>query len=267
MDTSSAAKSRTTRKHGARAAEVAALALLLADTASAALVDFSGTIVSVAVDSGTGIFAGLTSGDAITAQFSYGDSAAEASDFFSDAGQADWTFTGGAYYGRATVGAVSITGTGYSWVNLQDDRALSTSGATLASEIFGAPIAAGTLVDTWTVGTLGDGASFDASGRLVSGAALEFGVMTLSPGAFFDLSYVADPRVPGSATFFGIVEADALGNVIFSALGRAAVAPPPVPLPAPAWLLLSGIGLVAAWLRRRMRSLPQNLQDPYTWSP
>lgn len=249
MDTPTAAKGRTTRKGGARATWLAAFALLLADTANAALVDFRGTIVSVAIDSGTGTFAGLAAGDAVTAQFSYGDSGTEASSFFSDVRQADWTFTGSAYYGRATSGAVSIAGTSNSWVNLQNDQPLSASGATLASEIFGAPIAMGALVDTWTVGSLSDGASFDASGRLVGGAALEFGVMTLSPGAFFDLSFVADPRAPGGAAFFGIVEADALGNVIFSALGRAAIAPP-VPLPAPAWLLLSGIGLLASRLRR-----------------
>lgn len=261
MDTATAATGRSPWRHGAHVALIAALGLAAAGRADAALVDFRGTIVSVAVDTGGGAFAGLAVGDELTAQFSYGDSPAEASDFLGDAGQADWSFTGAAYFGRVAGDAVSVTGTGNSWLNLQNDQPLSASGATLASTLFGSPIAPDVLVDTWTVGTLSDGSSFDSSGRLVNGAALEFGIMTLSPGAFFDLAYIADPRsLPtlGSAGFFGIVETNAVGDVIFSALGRAELVVPPVPLPASAWLLLSGLGLMLARLRPRHSLPPRN---------
>ncbi len=230
------------------------------DAARAASLTFSATLTAVDEDTGSGLFAGASAGQSFSGQASYGDSAGDASAVHIEAGEADYEFPP-IYSGSVTSGGVIQSATAIT-VNIQNDHVLDADEAGLASELAGAAIDPGTMVDVWSLTGFTPGASEqdltpgdgDDSESLIGGGRLELVLLSLDTALFTSTDFVALPPAPGGAVFGALFldEGDAAGEVLFSAYGRLDTAVAVVPVPAPLALLPAALGLLAV----RRRSAP-----------
>ncbi len=224
-----------------------------------ATTSFTGTILAVLDDTGTGVYTGVTTGASFSGTFNYGDTAADATSIFTEPtnDERNWEFNGAPFSGSVTQGSTTTSGTEVN-VNIQNDFPLTVDEAALANFIQNViTVNAGDPVDVWSASALSTGASFDAGDNLVNGlnfeiAFLKHGTPGSPPTLVSDLSY--QPLAPDifsvDLAIFIIEEADAAGNIIFTAVGTIDTVTSIVPEPASLSMFAVGGALIFARRRR-----------------
>lgn len=194
----------------------------------AANLPFRAAIVEVQVDAGTSRYSGLQVGDSFGGDFNYGDSAAQAAEIVVEDNEQDWTFVGGTFGASLTDGTNAVSGALVA-INVQNDVPLEADELAAFSAVPGASaITAGTPVDVWTAGSIELGATFIAdptpedpeNESLANGVAFELAFVFLDTTVFADTSFRVMPPASGAlaGAILNVVEADASGNIIFSAI-------------------------------------------------
>ncbi|MGE0386549.1 MAG: hypothetical protein AB7Q97_17615 [Gammaproteobacteria bacterium] len=245
-------------RHPLTTAAVFMTALASSGAAPAATIGYSGTVTTVVADSPGTVFEGVSIGQIFQGQAAPGDSAAEAVISFNGPDETNYVFPPG-YAALVGSGATSATLTDIN-VNVQNDHAATADEAALVNEILGTAIAAGTLIDTWSLIAFSPGAGEidltpgdgDDTESLVGGLRVEIAFVSLDTTLFASTDYVGLPPLLGGDVFgaFFIDEADGVGDVLFSAYGRLDSAGAVVPLPPALALLAPALGVFACRRRR-----------------
>lgn len=204
------------------------LLAVLPGAANAAMVSFTGSLVSVEEDDGIGLFIGASVVQMFSGFVRYGNSVADATGIDGDDAESSYDFFAPEYNASLFSGAITQPGTNVT-INIQNSHVLDADEAALASVIAGMTIDPGTAVDVWTAAAFEPGASEadptpgDMSDEeiLFSGGRLEVIFLSLDAELYDDASFRAIPPALGDQVFgaFLIDEADDLGNTLFSAFG------------------------------------------------
>lgn len=228
---------------------------LAAIPAAADQISWTGTLGIVDTDSGTSIFSGLAPGTALSGTSSY-DTVCDTSpsgNCFPDTmpvpGELDYFLSGRP--GSLQAGSLSLTGadTPDGRVTIANDLVITAGDLSFlaALGLTGLPVTAGSLVDGWSVASVG---------TLANGNVVEFTLDLFSVDAtlFSDLSYQGTPPPPGNrdVVLLNLTEEDSAGNLLYEGVGVATISAIVVPEPGTMALLLAGLaGTVAGRTRRR----------------
>lgn len=223
--------------------------LLTAHPAAAMVFQWGGTLSLVEEDTGGGDFSGNGVGAMFTGEFRTDATCGTGCSSGSDPNEADYEFElGMTFGGLLSDGTTTATGD-VSYIVIQNDLAIDAEEAALLSFLLGSPVAAGTLVDTWTVGAESDAVYDMNDDELIDGGFVEVVYLSFDTTLFDDTSFRALPPALADVDLraFLIEEADA-GETTYLAFGT--VDSFAVPEPSLALLLAPAL-LAGGWVRRR----------------
>ncbi len=189
---------------------------------------FVGDVVLVDTDTGTGQFAGMDVGSEFAGIFRYGTSAMQSSEVVFEPTERNFKFLGAPFASTLFAGAAEVDSLEVS-VNMQDNVALDVESAILLTSLLGEPVLPGTVIDTWTASALSVGAfeqdpnpnDGDDEELLFNGALFDMVFIDLSASIHSYLGFKPAPPAAEDVdlVIFTITEGDAVGNVLYFALG------------------------------------------------
>ena len=204
-------------------------ALLAAPTMATDLA-FTSFVTAVPIDAGGGHLAGTEVGDILESAFVCPSTAGQAYDVWCEPNECDWSFEGLFFVWNDSRDTGSFGGANVS-VNIQNDWPLDDSSAAYLSSLLGTPIAEGTIIDSWTIGSHTDFAWYESSPTpqdpdneiLFDGAAYELAFVDLDATIYSGLDYSSTPPdVAGvELVLLTVEQADASGQPLFLAMGVA----------------------------------------------
>lgn len=211
--------------------------------ATAAFINYSGQLDIVTTDLGGARYSGAIPGQVFSGSFTYGTAAQASTDPLFPG---DYDFSIPPFGGSISDGSTATNGTAGEvvQVTIADDLVIDQGTADLINSLLGSSLSDGSIVDIADIDTLfvspaGDQVVFGLSFISLDGSAW-------SNDDFSNFPPLSGLSLP--AIFF-INETDAMDNLQFEGFG--VLDSVVVPLPAAAWLLLSGIGLLGLTARRR----------------
>jgi hypothetical protein len=224
---------------------VALLTLACAPVSAAPVqINFSGQIAFVEFDIGSTSFSGTTVGDPISGSVVIDDQPPGFS--FCDAtNSCAYLFLGSDYGGSISGGPMVM---GQSALSIQNDYRFSQSETpdedlAIANQILDPDITLDTPFDFWQAGT----STLDES------SFFGLGILTLDTSQRTSADFDPVPPIAGADAIVVILEEETLDGE-FSALAIVnpnAITVVPIPLPAAAWMLLGGLGVLTGFTRRR----------------
>lgn len=218
-------------------------AMVVSANVNSATINFTGTLGYIYTDNGSSTYSGNNIGDSFSGSFTYGDSSSDASSIsIVSPISADYAFTGALYGGVITDGSTVMSGLNSS-VGIGNDDTMGDD-ATTINDLYGAgSTTAGTIADTWSVDSSNSNQFFGLT------------LYSLDTALFTGLGFQVFPPAFSNSDFalFYIQETDVSGNTTYLATGKLGSISA-VPIPAAAWLFVSGLAGLFGMVGYRSRS-------------
>lgn len=211
--------------------------------ASAATINFTGTLEFILIDNGSSIYSGLSVGETFSGSFTYGNNVSDASEVdISGPTLTNYIFTGPPFDGFITNGSITTTAEN-ARIGIEDNDTIDDDAAIINSLYGAGSTTASAIADRWSVDT-------DINDNQGFGIAL----FSLDTSLYSSTDFQVFPPTLANSDFayFALGEDNSLGDNIYGAVGRLSSISV-VPIPAAAWLFGTAlIGFVGMSRRRKV---------------